>query len=409
MSVLSQVRGKKLSSDDITRLAEQYEVSVAKIRAVNEVEANGRGFREDGAVTFLFEPHKFYQEIKNDDDKLNLAIKKGLAYPVQGTRPYPKGEKARWDQFMEAVAIDRNAAFRSASWGLGQIMGFNHKSCGYTSAELMVKAFAESEAKQLEGMMQFIKSNGLLDDMQRWPQDSAFASFARGYNGKNYAKQGYHIKLKKALAKWELREKSDAPIVANDGTLRVGSKGTRVLALQSELLQKGYFMVGKADMDFGRNTRDAVNAWKTDMGMIPDGEMDQDDLLQLANYPGREKNPERTEVTAAELKKESSIVKESDNSMKIGGSLVGTVIASTGLDSAGVLDKADELADKGMQAHGVIEKVQEIMGSLGISSVMKFISANSTLLLIIGGIVVVVVLWRIREKRIQMHRNAEVA
>ena len=35
---------------------------------------------------------------------------------------------------MLAIKIDANAALRSASFGLGQIIGFNHKAAGYALA-----------------------------------------------------------------------------------------------------------------------------------------------------------------------------------------------------------------------------------------------------------------------------------
>lgn len=78
-------------------------------------------------------------------------------------------------------------------------MGFHWKSLGYNSLQEFVNAMYESEAKQVEAMMKFIKANGLLVHLK----SKNWVKFARGYNGVGYAKNNYHIKLANAYNKYK--------------------------------------------------------------------------------------------------------------------------------------------------------------------------------------------------------------
>jgi hypothetical protein len=157
-----------------------------------EVEASGAGFDSAGRVRMLFEPHIFYRETAGAARA--AAVKAGLAWPTW-RREYPKDSYPR---LIAAMAIDRDAALRSASWGLGQIMGFNCIAAGFDSADGMVRAFAADEETQLAAMVRFIKARGLDDELRHHD----WAGFARGYNGAGYAANGYHTKLAVAYAKW---------------------------------------------------------------------------------------------------------------------------------------------------------------------------------------------------------------
>lgn len=189
-------RAKRLDAWDYGRIGRRLNLTEDMVRAVVEVEASGSGFDAQGRLKMLFEPHVFHREL--GDSKRNVAVNQGLAYARWGEKPYPKDSYPR---LLAAMKIDRPAALRSASWGLGQIMGFNHKAAGYVSAEAMVLDFLDDEEKHLEAMMRFILSEGLDDELRelRWQ------GFARGYNGPGYAKHGYHTKLAAAYAKWKAR------------------------------------------------------------------------------------------------------------------------------------------------------------------------------------------------------------
>jgi hypothetical protein len=195
-------RARRLDAWDFGRLGRLLKVGEDELRAVAEVECAGSGFDAQGRPRMLPEPHVFWREL--GEAKRKLAETQGLAYPRWGTRPYPADSYLRLTLMLK---IDRPAALRSASWGLGQIMGFNHRLAGYASVEDMVAAFCDDEEHHLEAMVRFIQSEHLDDDLRRHD----WSGFARGYNGAGYASHGYHTKLAAAHARWSRRPDTPVP------------------------------------------------------------------------------------------------------------------------------------------------------------------------------------------------------
>lgn len=194
-------RAKKLDDIDLPRIGATIGVGEDEIHAVLDVETRGGGFDRVGRPKMLFEPHIFYRELKEHPKAKDAAIQAGLAYRRWGTKKYPPDSYPRLLQAIalcERFGLSIEPALRSASWGLGQIMGFNHTLAGYPSAKIMVTDFLDDEEKHLEAMIEFIEASGLDDEMRRHD----WRGFARGYNGAGYAKHGYHIKLERAYQKW---------------------------------------------------------------------------------------------------------------------------------------------------------------------------------------------------------------
>ena len=119
-----------LTDIDVARVGRIIGVGEDEVRAVIEVETEGGGFDKQGRPKMLFEPHRFWVEL-GEGPKRTRAEEQGLAYRKWGTKPYPSDSYPRLGLAMQ---IDANAALRSASWGLGQIMGSNHKAAGFASA-----------------------------------------------------------------------------------------------------------------------------------------------------------------------------------------------------------------------------------------------------------------------------------
>mgnify|MGYP002783554467 FL=1 len=188
---------KFLLDRDYTQAANLLNLEVAVIRAVVEVEAAGSGFLPDGRPKILFERHWFF---------------KLTPLPVSQTRsdlsnPKPGGYLGgirEWYRLNEALNLDRIPAIKSASWGLGQVMGFNYKLAGYSDVEEFVNAMHISEGKHLQAMMNFIKSQNL--DKALRSRD--WVAFARGYNGPAFARNQYDKKLAAAYAKYAAVPKS---------------------------------------------------------------------------------------------------------------------------------------------------------------------------------------------------------
>jgi len=196
-------KAKRIDDIDLPTVGAMIGVGEDEIHAVLDVETNGSGFDKQGRPKMLFEPHVFWREL-GPGAKRDRAVREYLAYP-KWKRDYPIDSYPR---LMNAMAIDETAALRSASWGLGQIMGFNHLAAGFVSPQAMVAAFVDDEENHLAGMIRFIKANKLDDALRRHD----WAAFARGYNGSGFAKNQYDKKLAAAFAKW--RKIPDTPHVS---------------------------------------------------------------------------------------------------------------------------------------------------------------------------------------------------
>lgn len=184
-----------LSFSDIKNAAALIGVDPCAVRAVVEVESGGNGFLSDGRPKILFEGHVFWKELqKRGIDPAPLAPKHpNIIYPKWDKSQY-KGGSAEYERLNTAALVNKDAAMCSASWGLFQIMGFNHRVCGFDTVQAFVDAQKESEAKQLESFCAFMRSEGLVLFLlgQDW------VGFARRYNGSGYAQNQYDVKLRKA-------------------------------------------------------------------------------------------------------------------------------------------------------------------------------------------------------------------
>jgi hypothetical protein len=203
--------GTRLKPEDLLEAADKLMTGVAVIRAVVEVEAAGAGFDDKRRPKILFEPHIFYKQL-GPGSKRDQAVQQGLAYRKQGTKPYPPLSK-RYDQIARAMAIDETAALNSASWGLPQIMGFNFKSAGFTSAKAMVTSMMKGEREQLLAFANLLIDWKLAEKLRK----REWKSFALKYNGPAGPKNGYDKKLAKAFDKFS---KLAARAVAVPGTNR---------------------------------------------------------------------------------------------------------------------------------------------------------------------------------------------
>lgn len=188
---------KRLDDIDLPKVGRLIGVGEDEIHAILDTETRGKGFDSKNRPIILFEPHIFYKQLAaNDSSKLQTAISQGLAYKSWGQSPYPSDSYPRLEK---AILINQELALRSASWGLGQIMGFNFSMAGYKSAEEMVEKFKQDEEDHLLAMVRFIIAAGLDDELRRHDWES----FARGYNGPGFAANGYDKKLAIAFLRWK--------------------------------------------------------------------------------------------------------------------------------------------------------------------------------------------------------------
>ena len=207
----------------------------AYIWTVVEVETagvtQGFGFRVDRRPQVLFERHKFrlFTQGRFDEEAPDISGPPG-GYGNLNFQ-YDRIEKAI--ALCEKDGLGVEPALRAASWGMGQIMGFNHNMAGFASATDMVEAMKTGENEQLAAMAGFLVENGLVDKLliKDW------TGFAKQYNGKNYWMNKYDIKLGEQFQRF------------SSGSL----PNLEVRAAQSALLFLG-FSPGKIDGVLGPRT-----------------------------------------------------------------------------------------------------------------------------------------------------------
>ncbi|WP_460031339.1 N-acetylmuramidase family protein, partial [Megalodesulfovibrio paquesii] len=169
-----------LTDADIAAAAAALGVEACAVRAVLAVESLGKGFLPDGRPRVLFEGHIFWRQlVSRNIDPAPLAGKyPNLVYPKWDRSQY-RGSLGEWERLNSAALIHKDAALCAASWGLFQIMGFNHPLCGFADVQAFVAAHCESEARQLEAFCAYLRSAGLVAPLQRLD----WSEFARRYNG----------------------------------------------------------------------------------------------------------------------------------------------------------------------------------------------------------------------------------
>lgn len=193
----------KLSENDFIKIAKRLDVDVATVKAVQEVETAGRGgFFALLKPAILFEGHIFWSELKKrgiDPNKYSVSDS-DICYPKWDKKKYSGGIK-EYNRLSKAMKINIEAALSSCSWGMFQIMGFNHKSCEKDNVYTFVKDMYDSEYEQLNLFAAFVENNNLVKYLKSHNWDE----FAKRYNGSGYKANKYDTKLASAYKKYSLQ------------------------------------------------------------------------------------------------------------------------------------------------------------------------------------------------------------
>lgn len=159
-----------------------------------EVESGCQGFDEtNGKIVIQFEPAWF---------------RKQAPYSPSGAWSLNKVErqKAEWLAFNNAFSLDKEAAMKSTSIGLGQIMGFHYKRLGYKSVGEMWDDAKRNESRQVWQIFKFIATDIKLQSALKAKDWDGVASIYNGSGYKalaaKYGREPYDVSMKNAYLKY---------------------------------------------------------------------------------------------------------------------------------------------------------------------------------------------------------------
>lgn len=192
----------QLTENAIQQASEVLNVDVALIRAIAEVETNGDGFLAPGKPKILYERHWMYKLLKKDKMYLLIEVFYNLKPELinKSSGGYVGGHN-EWSKLEEAMQIHREHALSSCSWGRFQIMGFHYKALGYNTIDNFVSRMCDTEDEHLDALVKFISNDSILLKALR---EFDYEGFCFRYNGPNYKKNKYDIKLKEAYSRHSL-------------------------------------------------------------------------------------------------------------------------------------------------------------------------------------------------------------
>lgn len=196
---------KLLSEQDLIAFANEFNLELACVKAVNEVESSGKGFLASGKPKILFEGHVFWRELNNRGINPNQYANANTANVLYAswTRNYYLGGDGEYGRLEKAIQINPSKAFQeaaycAASWGCFQVMGFNSVAIGYSSIDEFVQKMQINEREHLIAFGRFLRTNNLIPYLQ----NSDWAGFASRYNGSGYKANKYDEKLANAYRKY---------------------------------------------------------------------------------------------------------------------------------------------------------------------------------------------------------------
>lgn len=246
----------------IKKSADEIGVEVNKLLAFMLTETNGQVYavvNGKNEPLIRWEGHYFYKLIKAS--LRQRAVEMKLASPKVGGIPNPAGQEGRWALLNKGKSLDISAAISSVSWGIGQVMGAHWQWLGYSSAQDFENKVRSGFVGQLTAMTLFLDRSGIIPHLKR----GDWSAVARIYNGKDYAKNKYDVKMRDHYV--ALTGVKEEPKSA--GMLRSGSKGAGVRELQKLLVRAGFSI--DVDGDFGPSTERAVRLYQKNNGLEIDG------------------------------------------------------------------------------------------------------------------------------------------
>jgi hypothetical protein len=365
--------------------AKRLNCEEATLLAILEVESRGEPFDAKGRLIILVEKHIFRRmlpsNLRTRAEALGLAVR-GWSRSNYGGQGGP-GDDRRWALLKRMTELHETAGLKSASYGGPQIMGFNHQAVGYPTVQEFVLACAATEEAQIKAFVAFLESVGLAEALRQ----RDFRTVARRYNGSGQVTR-YAGMMERAYARIKGRP-AHVRSAARRTSLRLGSEGFRVRALQERLIELGYHL--QRDGDFGPATDHQVRAFQADNGLTADGIVGPLTEAALETAVPREQRPDhgREDMTVSDLRQRGSqTVKHADR-----GGLLGWVSilfggAAAAAENEGVVAAIPIV---GEQVTSALTAVRPLTG---------WLFANPGLAFAAIGIGAVFITWQIKRRRL---------
>lgn len=250
IALFQQYKGEKITESDWKDAAKRLECEIEVLKAIAEVESKGAAFwklnaQNNGGIVpaILFERHYFHRLTCANGSRMNTKDHKyhgigvpgcksphdalpDICYPVafvarkdktgqatlgKANAKLPSGSVEVTDQYgdgaksylrlVNAYRLNPEAALKSCSWGMFQIMGEEHLGpCSVDRVEEFVGLICSGESGQLEILRRFIgkkASSRLLTAVRA----KDWAKIAYYYNGPGYETNSYDKKMENVYKK----------------------------------------------------------------------------------------------------------------------------------------------------------------------------------------------------------------
>lgn len=156
-----------------------------------ETDPPNGGYLHDRRPQILYESHIFGDLTGHIYD---------ARYPDLSTRKEKQHYGTYADQYrflLQACGLNQDAALQSCSWGLGQTLGKNFKEAGYQTVADLVIAMVASEDDQAIAVAHEMNATQATEALR----SNDWKTFARRYNGSDYARNQYDTKIASQFAR----------------------------------------------------------------------------------------------------------------------------------------------------------------------------------------------------------------
>jgi hypothetical protein len=175
---------KLITNAQISELAFKNGYEYAVLKSIIQVESGWHGFDPvTGKIIIKFEPVWYVRLCK--DSKIETWYRTWKRNKVDS-------QKSEWKAFNNAFMLNADAAMKSTSIGMMQLMGFHYAETGFKTVGEMWDFAKESEYNQVLLAIKWIKTVAPLDLAIK---NKDWEKIAYYYNGEYYRNYSYDTRL----------------------------------------------------------------------------------------------------------------------------------------------------------------------------------------------------------------------